>query len=130
MSLSAVEVGKVVTLSEAPQPDRHAPGETLYIGPLLSGPNAPAPPVAAPAGPPADEPAYAGDGYGDYGWGWGGGSPPSRPPGLVPPSRIGPNGYPILAPPGSPGSTPPPIGSNGFPILSPPPAVGVPRRPH
>jgi hypothetical protein len=129
MSLSAGEVGQVVTLPEAPQPERHAPGETLYIGPPLSGPSAPAPAIVAPAVPPSYG-AYADDyGYGDAGWGWGGGAvPPSRPPGRVP-GRIGPNGYPILAPPGSPGSTPPPIGPNGFPVLAPPPAVPAPRRP-
>ena len=131
MSLSAAEVGQVVTLAEAPQPDRHAPGETLYIGPPLSGPSAPAPAVAAPAGPAPPDGVYADDyGYGYSGWGWGGGVvPPSRPPGRMPPGRIGPNGYPILAPPGSPGSTPPPIGPNGFPVLSPQPPVASPRRP-
>jgi hypothetical protein len=129
MSLSAVEVGKVVTLSEAPLPDRNAPGETRYIGPPLWGPGAPASQVAAPAGPPPYDASYAGEWYGDYGTGWGGGGLPSRPPGRVPPSRIGPNGYPILAPPGSPGSTPPPIGPNGFPILSSPTGMAAPRRP-
>jgi hypothetical protein len=132
MSLLAVEVGSVVTLAEAPQPDRHAPGETLYIGPPLPGPSAPPPANAGPAGPPLSGGAYADDyGYGYSGWGWGGGGsgPPSRPPGAMPPGRIGPNGYPILAPPGSPGSTPPPIGPNGFPILSPQPPVASPRRP-
>ncbi|HYX19835.1 MAG TPA: hypothetical protein VFA98_03225 [Thermoanaerobaculia bacterium] len=130
MSLSAAEVGRVVTLAEAPQPDRHAPGETLYIGPPLSGPSAPAPAVTAPAGPAPSDGVYADDyGYGYSGWGWGGGSvPPSRP-GRMPPGRIGPNGYPILAPPGSPGSTPLPIGPNGFPVLSPQPPVASPRRP-
>ena len=32
--------------------------------------------------------------------------------------RIGPNGFPILAPPGAPGGSPLPIGANGFPVLS------------
>lgn len=129
MSLAAGEVGGIVTLAEPPEPDRHAPGETLYIGPPLSGPSAPAPPVTGPVAPPPDSGYgdYAYGDYGYYGWGWGGGGsmPPSRP---APPSRIGPNGFPILAPPGSPGSTPPPIGPNGFPILAPPPAA-QPRRP-
>lgn len=120
MSLSAGEVGRVVDLAEPPEPDRHAPGETLYIGGPLSGPGAQPLPATSPAGPPSSDAVYADDGYGYYGWGWGGGSvPPSRPPGGAPPSRIGPNGFPILAPPGSPGSTPPPIGPNGFPILAP-----------
>jgi len=123
MSLPAVEVGGVSPLAEAPAPDRHAPGETLYIGPPLAGPNAPAPSDETVAAPPTSSDAFSGDGgYGSSDWGWGGGYvPPSRPPGPAPPSRIGPNGYPILAPPGSPGSTPPPIGSNGFPIISSPP---------
>ena len=130
MSLSAVEVGGVSALSEAPAPDRHAPGEMVYIGPPLSGPSAPAPPAMPPAAPASSDVVYADDGYGYSGWGWGGGYvPPSRPPGPTPPSRIGPNGYPILAPPGSPGSTPPPIGPNGFPILSTPPVAVAPRRP-
>ena len=68
----------------------------------------------------------------DYGYGyWGGGGyvPPGPPPGHQVPTRIGPNGFPILAPPGSPGSVPPPIGPNGFPILAPSPPVVSPRRP-
>lgn len=131
MSLPAVEVGGVSTLAEAPSPDPHGPGETLYIGPALSGPSAPAPAIAAPSGPPPSDAFYGDGGYGSYDWGWGGGGgyvPPVRPPAGTPPSRIGPNGYPILAPPGSPGSTPPPIGPNGFPVLSPQPPVAVPRR--
>ena len=57
--------------------------------------------------------------YGAPMWGWG--SLPSRPalrpapPGRV---RVGPNGFPVLSPPGSPGSIPTPIGPNGYPILS------------
>ncbi|MGE5413110.1 MAG: hypothetical protein ACM3NW_02975 [Syntrophomonadaceae bacterium] len=132
MSLSAGEVGRIVTLSEAPEPERHAPGETLYIGPPLSGAGASPPVSRGPVGPPPDS-EYGDYGYGDYGYygsGWGGGYvPPPRPPGPVPPSRIGPNGFPIIAPPGSPGSTPLPIGANGFPILAPPPPVPQPRRP-
>ncbi len=128
MSLSAGEVGKVETLAEAPEPDRHAPGETLYIGGLMAGPSAPLAPIAA--APPSDA-TYMDDGYGygSSGWGWGGGGGYlPRPPGPVPPSRIGPNGFPILAPPGSPGSTPPPIGPNGFPVLSPQPPQVSPRN--
>jgi hypothetical protein len=132
MSLPALEVASVSTLTEAPAPDRHAPGETLYIGPPLSGPSAPAPPAGAVAAPAPSDGFYGEGGYGYSDWGWGGGYvPPSRPPGPVAPGRIGPNGYPILAPTGSPGSTPPPIGANGFPIISPPapaPPVASPRR--
>ena len=63
-----------------------------------------------------------GYGYGYTGYGWGGSVRPSSPAVPVAPAaatRIGPNGFPILAPRGSPGSTPPAIGPNGFPILSP-----------
>jgi hypothetical protein len=37
--------------------------------------------------------------------------------------RIGPNGFPILAPPNGPGGTPLPIGSNGFPVLGKAPGI-------
>ncbi len=126
MSLQAGEVEKVAALEEPPQPDRLAPGQTVFVGPALEGPGYQAPPTktaeSAPAAPTWDS------SYGYSGWYWGGGGyfPPSapRPPQPAPPSRIGPNGFPILAPPGSPGSTPPPIGPNGFPVLSPrPPSV-------
>lgn len=117
MSFSASEVEKVVSLSEPPAREGLAPGQSMYIGPALEGPNAviaPSAPVAAPAFVAMDS------GYGYYGsyWGGGGDVPPPRPP-VPPPSRIGPNGFPLLAPPGSPGSAPPAIGPNGFPILSP-----------
>jgi len=130
MSLSAAEVAKVVALAEPPPPERLAPGQSVYVGPALpSNGFAPAPPPV-PATAPADTTSVD-SGYGYYGdyWGGGGGYVPPRPPGFVPPSRIGPNGFPILAPPGSPGSTPPPIGSNGFPILAPQPVAPSPRRP-
>src|SRR5206468_12212978 len=40
MSLSAVEVGKISTLDAkpAPPPAALAPGQTVYVGPALSGP--------------------------------------------------------------------------------------------
>jgi hypothetical protein len=132
MSLSASEVEKVTSLEAAPPPPpgELAPGQAVYVGPALSGPAFQAPP---PTGPDAvvTAPSY---GYGyDYGYGYGdGGYVPPLPPGPPSPhvpSRIGPNGFPILAPPGSPGSVPPPIGSNGFPILAPQPPVVSPRRP-
>ncbi len=44
------------------------------------------------------------------------------PPGRV---RVGPNGFPVLSPPGSPGSIPRPIGPNGYPVLSPERAPGT-----
>jgi len=127
MSLAASEVEKVLSLSEPPPPEGLAPGQALYVGGAVEGPGFAPPPMAPPAGP-AD--LTMDSGYGYYGSYWGGGGgyvPPPRP---APPSHIGPNGYPILAPPGSPGSTPPPIGPNGFPVLSPPPAPApAPRRP-
>ena len=120
MSVAASEVVRVEALENAPAPprqaERFAPGDTVYIGPLLSGPSR-APAESAPA-PPASPDSFLG--YPDYGYA-GYPSPPPRPAPPVPPSRIGPNGFPILAPPGSPGSVPPPIGPNGYPILVPSP---------
>jgi hypothetical protein len=124
-SLAAAEVEKIVTLPEPPKPGKMAPGEEVAIGAPLPGPNfvatapAPAPPQTAYADP--------GYGYSESYWGGGGYVPPRPHPPA--PSRIGPNGYPILAPAGSPGSTPPPIGPNGFPVLAPPSPVVAPRRP-
>ena len=132
-SLAAAEVEKVAEQMEAPPSTGLAPGQAIFVGPTL-------PAYAAPAAP---SPSAASDtivvdpgyGYSDSYWGsgyWGGGggwvSKP-QPPSPAPATRIGPNGYPILAPPGSPGSMPPPIGANGFPVLAPPPAVPQPRRP-
>src|SRR5262249_5411458 len=68
-----------------------------------------------------------------YGYGyWGGGTLPPPRPVPAPPAggpNIGPNGFPIIAPPGSPRSVPPPIGSNGVPIIAPLPPVAAPRKP-
>ncbi len=129
MSLAASEVEKIEAREgEPPKAGKLAPGETLYVGNAVEGPGY----VMPEAPPPA--PAYGeyydqGYGYTGYSWGGGGGFyPPPRPPGPPPPSRIGPNGFPILAPPGTAGSVPPPIGSNGYPILA-PPVVASPR-PH
>jgi hypothetical protein len=136
MSLSSSEVLRFETAQEPPPAaaagsEKLAPGDVRYIGGALHGPGRPAPEHPAPAEPPA----YGDSGYGgyaDYGYGyWGGGTlPPPRP---VPPPgggpNIGPNGFPIIAPPGSPGSVPPPIGPNGYPILAPQPPVAAPRRP-
>jgi hypothetical protein len=131
MSLAASEIEKVVFSSEPPTQEGLAPGQAVFIGPALEGPYAAPPPVVgnvAPSGMTMDS------GYGYYGyygsyWGGGGYRPPRPPlpPPLAVPSPIGPNGFPILAPPGSPGSTPPPIGPNGFPILSPQPPAPRPR---
>ena len=127
LSLAAGEVVSVLALESAPPPveGKLSPGDTVYVGGALEGPRHEPPPldmtVAAP--PPGDY----GYGYADYGYYTGGGGylrPPH--PGPVPPSRIGPNGFPIIAPPGSPGSVPNPIGSNGYPILAPSPVVVAP----
>jgi hypothetical protein len=129
VSLASADVVKVETAQEAPrQAEKFAPGDVRYIGPALHGPGRPAPEPA----PAPDANAYAGyadGGYLDSGYGWGGGYAPPRP-GPQPPvrSNIGPNGFPIIAPPGSPGSVPPAIGANGFPILAPQPPVASPRR--
>lgn len=59
---------------------------------------------------------------------WGAIGSPSRPPlRPAPPGRVrvGPNGFPVLSPPGSPGSIPTPIGPNGFPVPSPQRAPGI-----
>jgi hypothetical protein len=136
VSLPSSEVVSVNAL-EAPPKEKAkdseslAPGQTLYVGGALEGPRhdlPPAPDMTVSAPPPD----Y---GYG-YDWGYydgGGGYVTPRPPGPVAPSRIGPNGFPIIAPPGTPGSVPNPIGANGYPILAPPPAAPpivqpVPRR--
>lgn len=135
-SIAATEVEKVDEQTEAPPSARFAPGQAIYVGPTL-------PSYAAPSAPPPSAAAAdtvvidSGSGYSDYGyWGsgyWGGGGgwvpPRPQPPSPGTPTRIGPNGFPILAPPGSPGSVPPPIGSNGFPVIAPSPAVPQPRRP-
>jgi hypothetical protein len=127
MSLAASEVEKVLSLSEPPQQEGLAPGQSMVIGPAVEGPYAAAPPVS-PKVSQYDMAMDSGYGYGSY-WGGGGYVPPRPPlpPPLVPPSRIGSNGFPILAPPGSPGSAPQPIGPNGFPILSPPAPAAAPR---
>ena len=128
MSLAASEVEKVTPVEEPP-PELAgvlSPGQTVFVGPALSGPN-----YEAPATSPPDfvvTSNYYDEGYG--GVYWGGGFIPPHPPGPPPPrpvpSRIGPNGYPILAPPGTAGSAPPAIGPNGYPILAPSPPM--PRR--
>jgi len=132
MSLSAAEVDKVVSLEAAPPPapGELAPGQMVYVGPALSGPAFQAPPSTGPDAV-VSAPSYDyGYGYGyDYGYGyWGGGYVPPQPPAPQVPSRIGPNGFPILAPPGTPGSVPPPIGANGFPIIAPLPPIAAPHR--
>ena len=128
MSLAASEVEKVTPVEEPPPAPAGvlSPGQTVFVGPALLGPNYEAPVVAPP-----DFVVTSGyDGfYGDVYWG--GGfipRPPVPPPHPRPaPSNIGPNGFPIIAPPGTPGSVPPAIGPNGYPILAPP--SPAPRRP-
>jgi hypothetical protein len=127
MSLSAAEVEKITPLEGAPpRSGDFSPGETVFIGPALQGPNARIS-QEAPSPPPAD--MVIDSGYGASLYYWGGGYVPRPnpfPPPRPAPSNIGPNGFPVLAPPGTPGSVPPAIGPNGYPILAPPPA---PRRP-
>lgn len=125
LSLGAAEVVSVTALESAPPPVEGAlkPGETVYVGGALEGPRFEAPPPAAEMVMTQDSSLYYDYGYGYWG---GGGYIPPRPPPPVPPSRIGPNGFPIIAPPGTPGSVPNPIGPNGFPILSPQPGSPMP----
>lgn len=132
VSLGSSEVVRVETSREPPPltARKFQPGDTLYIGSALQGPGyvSSQPPAPADAGVSPDD----GYGYGGFtGYGWGGYAPPPRPGPPPAPVRtnIGPNGFPILAPPGSPGSVPPAIGPNGFPIIAPQPPVASPRRP-
>jgi hypothetical protein len=137
MSVSSSELVKVETAQEPPPAaagaEKFAPGDVRYIGGALHGPGQPAPQHPAPGEPPAG--TDSGYGYSDYGYGYGYGGgggyvpprPAPRPPAGGP--NIGPNGFPIIAPQGSPGSVPPPIGSNGYPIIAPQPPVAAPRRP-
>ncbi len=128
MSLAAAEVEKIRPLEEPPPAPAGvlSPGQTVFVGPALLGPNYEAPQTSSP-----DFVVSSGYDDGYTGMYWGGGYIPPRPP--VPPaprpapSNIGPNGFPIIAPPGTPGSVPSPIGPNGYPILAPPPPA--PRRP-
>jgi hypothetical protein len=126
-SLAADEVERIVAGAVEPRSGKMQPGDLKSLGPMSEGPgrdpNAPAPQATS------YEPTVMDDyGYWGYGWGGGGRPRPPRPPGPVPtPLPIGPNGFPIIAPPGTPGSTPPPIGQNGFPIISPPPPQPQPR---
>lgn len=126
MTLAVNEVEKVTPAEEPPlaPPGELAPGQTVFVGPALLGPNYQAPAAAAP-----DFVVTPGYDEGYFGGYWSGYLPPGPPVPPVPrpvPSRIGPNGFPIIAPPGSPGSVPPAIGPNGYPILAPSPPV--PRR--
>ena len=127
MSLSAAEVEKITPLEGTPPRSGDlSPGETVFIGPVLQGPNARASEETASPQPPAD--TVMDSGYGSSVYYWGGAYLP-RPHPMPPrpaPSNIGANGYPILAPPGTPGSVPPQIGPNGYPVLAPP---SPPRRP-
>jgi len=130
VSLPATEVVSMAPIEAPPKPregeEKLAPGATVYVGPALEGPRYDLPaPVEA---PPAFDSGY-GYGFYDYGYGYGyggGGYVPPRPGRPAPPSNIGSNGFPIIAPPGTPGSVPNPIGANGYPILAPQPPVIAP----
>ena len=122
VSLPADELVALKTLDAPPREtaaDKLAPGGTLFVGGALEGPRHEMPPAPDMTVVGSD----SGYGYNYMDWGyWGGGGyfPPSPPrPGV--PSNIGPNGFPIIAPPGTPGSVPNPIGPNGYPILAPSP---------
>ena len=79
-------------------------GRPYSSGRPLSGPGAVVAAVARGASAGHDDVDDSGYGYYGYDWGWGGYVPPLRGrPDPSPPSRIGPNGFPILAPPGSRG---------------------------
>jgi hypothetical protein len=119
-SLAAGEVVRIVANAPAPRTERLQPGEMMVLGNEVEGPTPEGPTTPAPV--PSPSSSYPPDyGYGIFwGYGFGGHHRPVPPPRPVP-SNIGPNGFPVLAPPGFPGSTPPPIGSNGFPILAPTP---------
>jgi hypothetical protein len=127
-SIAAHDVERIVAGASEPRSHKLAPGDVRSLGNMAEGPVRE---PAAPAPPPTAYEPYVLDDPGYWGYGWGGGGRPPRPPRPVPPMvtplPIGPNGFPILAPPGSPGSTTPPIGSNGFPIISPPPPQREPR---
>jgi hypothetical protein len=126
-SLAADEVERIVAGASEPRSRKMQPGDLKNLGPMAEG-SAREANASAPQAP-SYEPTVMDD-YGYWGYGSGGGRPPRppRPPAPVPtPLPIGPNGYPIIAPPGTPGSTPPPIGSNGFPIIAPPPPQREPR---
>jgi hypothetical protein len=129
VSLPADELVAVKTLDAPPHEkaaDNLAPGGTLYVGGALEGPRHEMPPAPdATVSAPAVDYGYGYDSGYYYG---GGGYVPPGPPAPSVPSRIGPNGFPIIAPPGTPGSVPNPIGPNGYPILAPPPPVAAPRR--
>lgn len=122
-SISAEEVLKIAPAGSADRTEKFQPGELMVLGGDIEGPSSetvglPPTPPDRPASLPAD---YGYGTYWGYGFSGGGHHPrPPHPPRPVVPTNIGPNGFPILAPPGSPGSTPPPMGSNGFPIIAPP----------
>ena len=127
-SLPTEQVSRIARGSSAdlPRTQKIQPGELMVLGRDIDG-SAPQaiglPPVPAPARvyEASDYGAYDMYGYG-YGFGYGSPRPPHhrpQPPPRPVPTTIGPNGYPIIAPPGAPGSTVPPTGSNGFPIIAP-----------
>ena len=100
------------TVEEKPKSE----AKTVYLGPTGEGIRTEAAERAN-----AEPPSASYDAGYYYDWCYGCYSPPRPPPrpGPVPPSLVGPNGFPLT--PGSP--APLPIGPNGYPILSPPPAA-------
>jgi hypothetical protein len=124
-SIPSSDVVRIKTASAADRTQKFAPGELMVLGRDIEGPTpegaGPPPPSYAPA-PTYSMPDY-GYGYGYWGYGGKGGGhrprPFPTPPPQIPPTSIGPNGF--------PGTPQLPIGSNGFPILSPPPPQPSPR---
>lgn len=121
---SSVRTRDVLRITVAEGPARK-PKPSIEGQVLITGRDADPPEQTARAAPPPEPRA---DSYGDDSGGYGivaYGAPHRHRKPPRPPSPIGPNGYPILAPPGYPGSTPPSIGPNGYPILSvtPPPRM-------
>ena len=112
LSVPAADVLGIASTTVEERPKSEA--TTVYLGPTGEGIR------AETASPEPSSASYDGSYYYDD-WCYGCYSPPRPPPrpGLVPPSLVGPNGFPL-----TPGSQPPlPIGPNGYPILSPPPAA-------
>ncbi len=102
-SLPASEVETVSTLDVQPPPaEKLAPGETLYVGNAVQGPSYELPPASQPPDGYAYPDSYD-YGYSGYSWGGGGGYVPPRPPGPLPPSRIGPERVPDPRASGNPG---------------------------
>lgn len=125
-AFSSLRTGDVlrISLAEGPpkKPKKSLDGEILVLGRDADPPDVTAP-MPPPAEPPEEYASYPAPTYGGFAYG----PPHRRHVRFRPPTTIGPNGFPILTPPGFPGSVPPAIGPNGFPILMPTPLPASPR---